>query len=244
MALLSFLDRDAHGRQTGLQPLDGAASRAVRASVHRPGLCVQRVQSADDQAHRHHAIGAGRLEAHRARLDLLHRDCLPRRLGGGVRPLGRGRRPAPRDVHRGACAGPADSSFSAIGVYIHTLWLIYLGYGVLGGCRARHRLHLAGLDADQMVPRPSGHGDRHGHHGLRRRRLHRLAAVGLADEQVHHPDPCRRRRDLHRAGLRLLLLHDRRLDHRARAGAGLEAGRLCRAGAGAEADHQERRLRL
>ncbi len=34
----------------------------------------------------------------------------------------------------------------------------------------RPRLHLARLDADQMVPRPARHGDRHGHHGLRRRR--------------------------------------------------------------------------
>ena len=50
--------------------------------------------------------------------------------------------------------------------------------------RARHRLHLAGLDADQMVPRPARHGDRHGDHGLRRRRLHRLAALGMADGQI------------------------------------------------------------
>ena len=42
--------------------------------------------------------------------------------------------------------------------------------------RPRPRLHLAGLDADQMVPRPPRHGDRHGHHGLRRRRDDRLAA--------------------------------------------------------------------
>ena len=52
--------------------------------------------------------------------------------------------------------------------------------------RPRHRLHLAGLDADQMVPRPARHGDRHGHHGLRRRRLHRLAAFGVADDAILH----------------------------------------------------------
>ena len=95
--------------------------------------------------------------------------------------------------------------------------------------RARHRLHLAGLDADQVVPRPAGHGDRHGDHGLRRRRLHRLAAVGVADEQVFH-------RDAMSASPRpsscwaaiYFCLHDGRRGHRARAGAGLEAGRLCR----------------
>ena len=31
-----------------------------------------------------------------------HRHRLPRRVGGGVRPLGRGGRPAPGDVRRGA----------------------------------------------------------------------------------------------------------------------------------------------
>ena len=55
-------------------------------------------------------IRAGRLEADRTRLDLLDRDLLPRRLRGRLRPLGRGRRPAPGDVHRRACAGPAAFS--------------------------------------------------------------------------------------------------------------------------------------
>jgi hypothetical protein len=31
----------------------------VRPSVHRPGLCIQRLRSADDQAHRNCAIGPG-----------------------------------------------------------------------------------------------------------------------------------------------------------------------------------------
>ena len=90
----------------------------------------------------------------------------------------------------------------------HNIWLVYLGYGMLGGMRARHRLYLAGLDPDPMVPRPARHGDRHGDHGLRRRRLHRLAAVGLADEAVLHRHPRRRRRNLHRLGRDLRLLHD------------------------------------
>ena len=61
------------------------------------------------------------------------------------------------------------------------------------------RLHLAGLDPDQMVPRPAGHGDRHGDHGLRRRRLHRVAAVGLADGAFLDAEPYRRGRDLRRS---------------------------------------------
>ena len=47
--------------------------------------------------------------------------------------------------------------------------------------RPGHRLHLAGLHADQVVPRPPGPGHRHGDHGLRRRRADRLAAVAPAD---------------------------------------------------------------
>ena len=38
---------------------------------------------------------------------------------------------------------------------------------------SRPWLHLAGLDPDQMVPRPSGNGDRHGDHGIWRRRVYR-----------------------------------------------------------------------
>ena len=110
--------------------------------------------------------------------------------------------------------------------------------------RARHRLHLAGVDADQMVSRSAWHGDRHGHHGLWRRRLHRLTAVGLADGQVQLCKPHRRRRDLHRAWDRLFHLHGGRLDHRPRTGAGLEAGRLYAASAGNQADHDQRRVCL
>ena len=40
---------------------------------------------------------------------------------------------------------------SAVGVYIHQLWLMWLGSGIIGGVRARPRLYLAGLDPDQMV---------------------------------------------------------------------------------------------
>ena len=46
----------------------------------------------------------------------------------------------------------------------------------------RHRLgpglYLAGVDPDQMVPGQARHGDRNGHHGLRRRRNDRRAVGG------------------------------------------------------------------
>ena len=50
--------------------------------------------------------------------------------------------------------------------------------------RSRPRLHLARLHAHQMVSRPPRHGDRHGHHGLRRRRHDRLAAGHDPDERL------------------------------------------------------------
>ena len=58
--------------------------------------------------------------------------------------------------------------------------------------RPRHRLHLAGVDADQVVPRPAGAGDRAGHHGLRRRRADREPAVAAAAVVCTTPATTRR----------------------------------------------------
>ncbi len=73
----------------------------------------------------------------------------------------------------------------ALGIITHQLWLMWLGSGRHRRHRSWARLHLAGVDADQMVSRPARHGDRHGHHGLRRRRHDRRAAGGPADELFH-----------------------------------------------------------
>ena len=74
---------------------------------------------------------------------------------------------------------------SSLAVRWHSLWLLYVGYGLIGGDRPRARLHLAGFDADEMVPRPPGHGHGHGDHGIRRRRAHRWSAGGGTDEPFH-----------------------------------------------------------
>ena len=221
--------------------MDGAAGRTVRASVHRTSLRIQRVQSADDQTARHHAIGSGRLETHRTRLDILARDFLPRRARPRCSAAG-----SKKAARAARCSPPAlcwagGFFISAFGVYIHNLWLIYLGYGVLGGMRARHRLHLAGLDADQMVPRPSRHGDGHGHHGLRRRRFHRLSALGVADEQVQHATHIGVVETFIVMGASISL-HDGRLrsSSACRRRAGSRQGYVARRSN--EADHQERRL--
>ena len=45
--------------------------------------------------------------------------------------------------------------------------------------------------------RQTRHGDGYGNYGIWWRRVHRLAAFGLVDEQVSDRDPYRRRRDVH-----------------------------------------------
>ena len=133
---------------------------------------------------------------------------------------------------------------AAIGVYLHMLWIIYLGYGVLGGVGLGLGLHLAGFHPDQMVPGSSGHGHRHGDHGLRRRRLHRLAAFGVADAEVFDADAYRGRGILPLPRRDLSVLHVGGRRDRARAARELEAGGLRAARGGAKADHPERRLCL
>ena len=92
--------------------------------------------------------------------------------------------------------------------------------------RARSRLHLAGVDLGQMVSRPARHGDRHGHHGLRRRRDDRRSARQPADELFQDVDLGRRMADVPDHGRHLLLLHDGRRVPLSAAAGRLAAGRL------------------
>jgi hypothetical protein len=55
---------------------------------------------------------------------------------------------------------------SAVGVYMHNIWMVCLGYGVLGGFGLGIQLHLADLHPDPMVPPSSWVGDRNGDHGF------------------------------------------------------------------------------
>ena len=196
----------------------------MRASVHRTGLRLQRVQPADDAATGRLAVDPRRLEAHRTRLDFFDRDGLSWPVCRGLRTLGRGRRPPQGDVHRRHMLGQRVPGLGAWRLPAQSLDHLSRLRRHRRLC-ARHRLHLAGLDIDEMVPRPPGHGHGDGDHGLRRRRVDRLAAVGLADGHVRQFVRRRRALHLHHARLRVFRLHDGRLADRARAGAGLEAGR-------------------
>ena len=157
-----------------------------------------------------------------------HRHLLPRRLVGRVRPLGRGRRPAPRDVHRRAVLGrrllhlrasaststisgssisaTACSAASALGIgYISPVSTLIKWFPDRPGMATG--MAIMGFGGGAFIASP--------------------LSVWLMSKFTT-ADPCRRRRDLHRARRRLLLLHDGRRDHRARAGAGLEARGLHR----------------
>ena len=133
---------------------------------------------------------------------------------------------------------------SALGVYAHNLWIIYLGYGFFGGI---------GLGLGYISPVSTlikWFPDRPG-------MATGMAIMGFGGgafiasplsvwlmQQILNADPCRRRRSLHRPRRYLSRLHVGRRGHRAHSGSGLETRRLYAAGGGAKADHQERRLRL
>ena len=189
----------------------------MRAPLHRTGLRLQRVQPANDAAAGRLAVDRRRLEAHRARLDFFDRDGLSWPVCRGLRTLGRGRRPTQGDVYRRRMLGQRVPDLGAWRLPAQSLDHLSRLRRHRRLC-ARHRLHLAGLDIDEMVPRPPGHGHGDGDHGLRRRRTDRIAAVGLADGQVRQFVRRRRALHLHHAGLRVFRLHDGRLADRACAG--------------------------
>ena len=221
--------------------MDGATGGVMHSFVHRPSLRFQRLQSADDEARRHQPVGPRRLEIDRAWVDIFHRHLLSRCFSSSMWPMGRGRRPAPRHVYRRFVLGGWLLYFRGRRLrpqYLADLYRLRL----FRRHWPRPWLYLAGLNPDQMVSRPARHVHRHGHHGLRRRRFHRFAAIGLADAEIFHADARGRRRNFHRLGRYLSHLHVGRRGDRPHSGSGLEARRLHAAGVGAKVDHQERRI--
>ena len=107
------------------------------------------------------------------------------------------------------CAGAAVSSSARRRLHASTVAVV-AGLGRDRRHRSRPRLHLAGIDAGEMVSGPARHGDRHGDHGLRRRCDDRRAAGQSADELFQDPDLGRRLGNLRRDGRHLLRVHDDR----------------------------------
>ena len=64
----------------------------------------------------------------------------------------------------------------ALGIYMHQLWLLWLGSGVIGGVGLGLGYISPVSTLVKWFPGPARHGDRHGDHGLRRRRDDRRAA--------------------------------------------------------------------
>ncbi len=133
---------------------------------------------------------------------------------------------------------------SAIGVYVHNIWVVYFGYGLVGGC---------GLGLGYISPVSTlikWFPDRPG-------MATGMAIMGFGGgafiasplsvwlmNRFSTADARRRCRDIHRPGRPLFHIHDGGRVYCAAAGSGLETGRLRGAGSSLEADHHQRRLCL
>ncbi len=195
----------------------------MHSSVHRHGLRFFRVLAAAVARGRadgskglsRHVADAGtvhhhlRLESRQHGVDVHAVLCAARRLGRDLGRLAGARRPAQGRLRRGAVLGRRPAAWRPRRLPPSALAAL--------ARRRRHRRHRSrpwlyfpGVDADQMVPRPPRHGDRHGHHGFRRRRHDRRAAGEHPDQLFQDPDRCRRLADLRRVGRDLFRLHDDR----------------------------------
>ncbi len=165
------------------------------------------------------------LVAVRPRLDVHAVLCAARHLGGFVGWLA-GTRRSPQ----------GGSGVDAVLVRRHAHLGFWRSYppvmgdvaGLWGDRRNRTgpRLHFAGVDAHQVVPRSARYGHRYGDHGLWWRRDDRLAAGNLTDEALRHAHRPGCLADLCRAGASLQRVHALRRLGLPRAAHGLEAGGL------------------
>ena len=165
----SLLSRESTVAPPGYNRSARSAGRLGRASGDRPGLRVLRVQPAAHQADRHRPFGPRRLEHQRGSLDLLDRHRDPRSGGRPIRPVGGTGGSSQGDVRRRPVLRRRLHRRSDRRALPHAAPDLP-GVRCPRRLRSRHRLHLAGIDAHQMVPRPPGRCHRAGHHGLRGRR--------------------------------------------------------------------------
>ena len=115
----------ANGRAQWLQPLADPARRPRRASLHRAGLRLQRVQDTARRPLRH--------QPHADQPHLLHRHRHARRSPPPCSARGSSARARARPCSPPPSAGRRASSSPRSAWPPTQLWLVYLGYGVLGG---------------------------------------------------------------------------------------------------------------
>ena len=162
MAVMSVLDRAHTVAPHSLQPVAHPPGRPRGPPLHRPGVRHERLQELDGRALR-------RL-ADRDRLRVLDRDRDARAVGArssapGSTRSARARRCSPRPA-----AGPPGFLVGAAGIATEQLWLLYLGYGVIGGIGLGIGYISPVSTLIKWFPDRPGPGHRHGDHGLRRRR--------------------------------------------------------------------------
>ncbi len=197
-----FAVQGAHRCASGVQSLAGAAGCTGNPSLYRHGLWLQRVLAAAVQGAGHHRSDClpgrhGPVRAHGGK----HLRLEDQRAAVDVHPVLRAAGMLGGDLGRlaGTCrSAQGRRGFGAV---------LVRRPGDLGGWHPfpsdldavagfgrdrRHRsgpgLYLAGVDPDQMVPGPPRHGDRHGHHGVRRRRDDRQPTGRCADAPLRHAD--------------------------------------------------------
>ena len=140
------------------------------------------------------------------------------------------------------CLWAGGFFLSAIGVKLHMLWLIYLGYGVLGGCALGIGYISPVSTLIKWFPDRPGMATGMAIMGFGGGAfIASPLSVWLMSKQRH---PCRRDGNLRGDGRDLFLLHDGRRHHRPRAGAGLEARRLYATRGRDQDDQPQRRLCL
>ena len=123
-----------HRRARRLQPLARAARRAGHPPRHRAGVCVQRFQAAaDPSSSASPSPPTG--DWTQSQIAWIFSIAIVF-LGASAAVFGKWvERNGPRKTMfaSGLCFG-GGFAIGALGVHLHHLWLVYFGYGVVGGC--------------------------------------------------------------------------------------------------------------
>ncbi|CAA9471188.1 MAG: Oxalate/formate antiporter, partial [uncultured Solirubrobacteraceae bacterium] len=204
-------------RSGGLPALADPARRPGGPPVHRAGLRLLGLQGPAGRALRHQS------HADRDHLQHRHRDAR------AVRRLRRHVDGAQRAAQGDGALGPVLG-----GRLLRRRARSGHGAALAGLPRLRrprrhrpgHRLHLARLDPDQVVPGPSGTGHRPGHHGVRRRRADRRALLPVPARDLRRHRCAGDRAGVPDARIDLPGHHPARRLHRPRTARGLAAGGL------------------